>query len=70
VIGGRHEVSPSLLAPAYTLASLVANEFGEASEDLHLSVLMAAASVLFAVTLLVNGVARWLVWRVARDEAR
>ena len=70
VIGGRHEVSSSLLAPAYTLASLVANEFGEASEDLHLSVLMAAATVLFAVTLLVNGVARWLVWRVARDEAR
>ena len=65
VIGGGHALTMSLLAPGYTLASLVANEFAEASGDLHLSALMAAALALFVVTLLVNAVARWLVGRVA-----
>lgn len=61
VIGNRHEVSWSLLAPGYTLASLLANEFGEASGDRHLSALMAVALVLLAVTLIVNAAARGLV---------
>jgi phosphate transport system permease protein len=68
VVGGAHGFSASLLAPGYTLAALVANEFGEASDDLHLAALMAAAGALFAVTLVVNAVARWLVGRVARQE--
>ena len=67
VVGGAHGFSASLLAPGYTLAALVANEFGEASDDLHLSALMAAAAALFAVTLVVNAVARWLVGRVGRE---
>ncbi|MCU0624394.1 MAG: phosphate ABC transporter permease subunit PstC [Gemmatimonadaceae bacterium] len=66
VIGNRHDLSWSLLSPGYTLASLLANEFGEASGDRHLAALMAVALVLLAVTLLVNAVARGLV-RSARS---
>jgi len=69
VIGNRAEISASLLAPGYTMASLIANEFSEATSDLHLSALMAVGAVLFAITIIVNAIARWLVWRVARVGA-
>lgn len=69
VIGNRHELSASLFAPGYTLASLIANEFAEATADLHLSALMAAGATLLAVTLSVNAMARWLVWRVRQEGA-
>jgi phosphate transport system permease protein len=70
VIGNRPEISASLLAPGYTMASLIANEFSEATNDLHLSALMAVGAALFVITLIVNGVARWLVWSVSRGRAR
>jgi phosphate transport system permease protein len=66
VIGNRHDISASLLAPGYTLAALIANEFAEASRGLHHSALMAAGAALLLVTLLINALARWLVWRVRR----
>jgi phosphate transport system permease protein len=66
LIGNRHEISASLLAPGYTMASIIANEFSEASDDMHLSALMAVGFVLLVLTLIVNAVARWLVWRVGR----
>jgi phosphate transport system permease protein len=66
VIGNRPEISASLFAPGYTMASLIANEFSEATDDLHLSALMAVGAMLFAITLIVNGIARWLVWQVGR----
>jgi phosphate transport system permease protein len=69
VIGNSHDLSTSLLAPAYSMAALIANEFGEATDPLHLSALMAVGAALFALTLLVNAVARWLVWRVRRAGA-
>jgi phosphate transport system permease protein len=68
LIGNRPEISASLFAPGYTMASLIANEFTEATSDAHLSALMAVGAVLFAVTLIVNGLARWLVWRVTRGS--
>ena len=68
VIGNTHEISSSLLAPGYTMASLIANQFSEATGDLHLSALMAVGFTLFVLTLIVNGIARWLVWRVARPS--
>ena len=43
-----HEIAASLFAPGYTMASLIANEFSEATDDLHLSALMALGTVLFA----------------------
>jgi phosphate transport system permease protein len=70
VIGNRAEISASLLAPGYTMASLIANEFSEATNDLHLSALMAVGALLFIITLIVNAVARWLVWSVARRRAQ
>ena len=66
LIGNRPEISASLFAPGYTMASLIANEFSEATDDLHLSALMAVGAMLFAITLIVNGIARWLVWQVGR----
>jgi phosphate transport system permease protein len=68
VIGNRHEISSSLFAPGYTMASLIANEFSEATNDLHVSALMAVGAVLLLVTVIVNVIARWLVWRVQRQE--
>src|SRR5215213_4793596 len=63
VIGNRHDLSASLFAPGYTMASLIANEFSEATTDVHLSALMAVGFVLFLITLIVNAIARWLVWQ-------
>jgi phosphate transport system permease protein len=69
VIGNRHEISSSLFQPGYTMASLIANEFSEATNDLHLSALMGIGAVLFVVTIIVNTIARWLVWQTARNKA-
>jgi phosphate transport system permease protein len=52
------------------MASLIANEFSEASDDLHLSALMAVGFVLLVIALIVNAFARWLVWRVARGSGK
>ena len=69
VIGNRHEISASLLQPGYTIASAIANEFAEAVTDIHLSALVFAGLVLLIITVLVNAIARWLIWRVARGSA-
>jgi phosphate transport system permease protein len=66
VIGNRPEISRSLFAPGYTLASVIANEFSEASSNLHLSVLVELGLTLFIVTLIVNACARLLVWSITR----
>ncbi|MGH7663882.1 MAG: phosphate ABC transporter permease subunit PstC [Gemmatimonadaceae bacterium] len=66
VIGNSREISASFFAPANTLASQIANQFTEATGDLQLSALMALGFVLFAITIVVNAIARWLVWRVSR----
>jgi phosphate transport system permease protein len=69
LIGNRHEIAASLFAPGYTMAAAIANEFAEASGDLHLSALTYVAFVLFVVTVLVNAGARLLIWRVARGSS-
>jgi phosphate transport system permease protein len=66
VIGNRAEISASLFAPAHTMASVIANEYAEASDDLHLAALSMIGLLLFGVTLLLNIFARLLVWRVGR----
>ncbi len=65
VIGNRPEIAASLFAPGYTMAAIIANEFTEATYDLYLAALLEIGLVLFLVTLLVNAVARLLVWRIA-----
>jgi len=64
VIGNRSEISLSLFAPSYTMASVVANEFSEATGSLYVSALAEIGLLLFVVTVLLNVVARLLVWRV------
>ncbi|MFL5813533.1 MAG: phosphate ABC transporter permease subunit PstC [Bdellovibrionia bacterium] len=65
VIGNRNEISASLFAPAQTMASVIANEYAEATSDVHLSALAAVGLILFVVSFLINSVARLLVWRVS-----
>src|SRR5574341_329186 len=69
VIGNRPEISLSLFHPSYTLASVIANEFTEATGDLYLSALIELGLILFLVTFVVNAIARVLVWRVTRTSA-
>lgn len=69
LIGNRHAISASLFAPNYTMAAAIANQFAEASTDIHASALIYIAFVLFGVTVLVNAGARLLIWRVSRGGA-
>jgi phosphate transport system permease protein len=69
VIGNRHDIGLSVLQPGYTMAAAIANEFAEATTDLYLSALFEVGLILFVVTVIVNGLARLLVWRVARGAA-
>jgi phosphate transport system permease protein len=66
VIGNRPEIAKSLLAPGYTMASVIANEFTEATGNLYLSALVEIGLALFLVTIVVNALARLLVWSVTR----
>jgi phosphate transport system permease protein len=61
VIGNTNQMSGSILAPGATMASVIANEFTEATGNLYMSALIEVALVLFAVTIVVNAVARLLV---------
>lgn len=68
VIGNRHEISASLFAPGYTMAAAIANEFAEAASDIHFASLAYVALVLFGVTVVVNALARLLIWRVSKGR--
>ncbi|MBA3767151.1 MAG: phosphate ABC transporter permease subunit PstC [Acidobacteria bacterium] len=69
VIGNRPEISASLFEPSYTIASVIANEFTEATGDLYLSALVEIGLILFLVTFIVNGLAKLLVWSVTRGTS-
>jgi len=66
VIGNRSEIAISLFAPSYTMASVIANEFTEATGELYLSALAEVGLLLFFVTVALNIFARLLVWRVGK----
>ncbi|HTG81905.1 MAG TPA: phosphate ABC transporter permease subunit PstC [Geobacteraceae bacterium] len=68
VIGNTPQISLSLLAPAYTMPSVIANEFAEATSQLHTSALMEIGLILLAVTLLINALAQLLLWSVTRKR--
>ena len=68
VIGLRPEISKSLFAPASTMASVLANEFSEATGDTYLSALVEIGLALFLVTIIVNALARLMVWSVTRGQ--
>ena len=61
VIGNTPQIKVSLLAPGYSIAAIIANEFTEATGDLYTSSLIELALVLFAVTFIINGLARLLI---------
>jgi len=69
VIGNTPQFSLSLFAPQYTMAAVIANEFAEAADNLHLSALVEIGLVLFIITLLVNSMSRLLIWSMAQDAA-
>lgn len=70
VIGNRPQIAASLFAPAYSLASVIANEFTEATGDLYLSALVELGLILLVISLIVNAIARLLVWTVFRRTTR
>ncbi len=63
VVGNRADISLSLFSPGATMASVIANEYPEASTQLYLSALTAIGVSLFLVSLVVNLLARWIVYR-------
>ena len=63
VIGNAHKLSPSLFSPGNSIASTLANEFGEAEPGLHYSSLFALALALFVITLVVLSLAKWMLMR-------
>ncbi len=64
VIGNRPEISASLFAPSYTLASVIANEFTEATTSIYISALIELGLILFVVSIVVNALARLMIWSV------
>ena len=69
VIGNRSDISLSLFNPAYSMASVIANEFSEATSQLYVSSLIEIALLLFAVTIVLNALARGIVWTTTRKFA-
>jgi phosphate transport system permease protein len=68
VIGNTPQISASLFAPGYTMAAVIANEFTEATGDLYLSALVEIGLLLFAITMIINALARFLIWTGVRKQ--
>jgi phosphate transport system permease protein len=67
VIGNNPQISWSLYAPQYSMASVIANEFTEAADNLYLSALIEIGLVLFIITVVINAISRFLIWSVTRE---
>ncbi|MGE5352762.1 MAG: phosphate ABC transporter permease subunit PstC [Acidobacteriota bacterium] len=70
VIGNTPQISLSLFDPAYTMASVLANEFSEATSQLYTSALIEIALLLFVMTFILNAVARFVVWSVTKKYSK
>jgi phosphate transport system permease protein len=66
VIGNSPQITASLFEPAYTIASVLAANFADATDEIYLSALIEMGLVLFLVTLIVNGLAKLMIMGVAR----
>jgi len=66
VIGNDPKINLSLFAPGYSIAAAVANEFTEATSDMHISALIELGFVLFCITILVNAIARLIILTATR----
>ena len=69
IIGNNAVITSSLFSPGYTLASVLANEFAEAASNMYLSALIEIGLVLFLVSIIVNILARLLIWSVTKGPA-
>jgi phosphate transport system permease protein len=70
LIGNSRNISLSLFAPGYSLPAVIANEFAEATDDVHIGALAGCGLILFVITFLLNAAARWLVTAVQKGPAR
>lgn len=70
VIGNNPQISLSLYAPQYSMAAVIANEFAEATGDLHRHALVEIGLVLFVMTLIINALSRLLIWSMTRPKRR
>jgi phosphate transport system permease protein len=70
VIGNDPKIHASLFAPGYSIAAVIANEFTEATSDLYIHSLINLGLVLFALTIVINGVARLLIHATSRHSAQ
>jgi phosphate transport system permease protein len=61
VIGNDPKINSSILAPGYTIAAVIANEFTEATSDFHLAALVELGLVLFLITMILNGLGQLLL---------
>ena len=68
VIGNQPQIKASLFAPAATMASIIANEYAEADSEMHIAALCGVGLVLFVLTLIVNLIARSIVWNYNRSS--
>jgi phosphate transport system permease protein len=66
LIGNNPQISPSLFAPQYTMAAVIANEFTEAADELYLHALIEIGLVLFLITIAINAMSRLLIWKMER----
>ena len=70
VIGNANRIVGSLFAPGTSIASTLANEFGEASQGLHISSLFALGLVLFIITFIVLAISQWLIKRGVAKQGK
>jgi phosphate transport system permease protein len=68
VIGNAHKLSPSLFSPGNSIASTLANEFGEAEPGLHYASLFSLGLALFLITLVVLSLAKWMLIRAETQK--
>jgi phosphate transport system permease protein len=68
VIGNSPRISASLFSPSYTMASVIANEFVEATSKLYISSLIEIGFLLLVISVIINIVARILVWKLLKVE--
>ncbi|HQR83363.1 MAG: phosphate ABC transporter permease subunit PstC [Polynucleobacter sp. 17-46-58] len=68
VIGNAHRLSASLFSPGNSIASTLANEFGEAEIGLHYSSLFALGLALFMITFIVLAIAKWMLINMEKKQ--
>jgi phosphate transport system permease protein len=68
LIGNMPQVTVSLLAPQQTMAAVIANEFAEAADELYLHALVEIGLVLFLITVVINGLSRWMISRIGSEK--